>query len=107
VIVGGKATPPLEAVACVLIAACEAGLANFGSGTTAFVKLVKDAPKEVNEAGATLALTTAAKEEAALVRREADAGKAPLFAAASLDKAVAFETKEPVELKAIDANKAP
>ena len=68
---------------------------------------VKEAPKEVNEAGATLALTTAANEDAALVKRLADAGNAPLLAAASFDKAEAFDTKEPVELMAIEANNAP
>ena len=106
-IVGGMLTPPLADTARLIMDANEEAFANLGSGTTALVKFVKEAPKEVKEAGATLALTIALKVAAEVVNKLADAGKEPLFAAASLDNEVALEIKEPVELMAKDARNAP
>ena len=106
-IVGGIATPPLEATAKLLIKVKDEALASFGSGATALVKFVNVAPREVRAEGATFELTTAANEAAEETSKFADAGKAPLLEAASFAKAEALETKDPVPLMAIEAKKAP
>jgi len=97
----------LAAVAKLVIEAKELAFDSFGSGATLVVMLVREAPNEAIEVGATFALTTAAKPAAALVKIFAEAGSAPPLAAASLDKADALLTKDPVELIAIEAKKAP
>jgi len=70
-------------------------------------RAVKEAPKEVIDAGATLALITEDNEAAEAFNRFADAGNAPPFFAASEDKLLAFEISEPVEFIAKEAKKAP
>ena len=84
------AAPPLLVVAIAVIAALEAGLVKAGSGLMATVKAVKLALCEVV---ATLAKTTAAKLEAAVVNVAAVVGKAPLLALASAAIAFMFANK--------------
>ena len=53
VIPTGKAAPPFEAIAAVLIAAKEAGLESVGSGLTLLTKVFKDVEMLVSDAAAT------------------------------------------------------
>jgi len=93
---GGSATPPFEATAMVLIAAKEEALAKVGSGFTLLTNVLRDEETDVKEAAATFWLITELNCAVAEVIKAADAGKAPLLAAASVAKPLTVDNKEPL-----------
>lgn len=93
---GGNAAPPFEATAMVLIAAKEAALVKVGSGFTLLTSVLSDEDTEVKEAAATFWLITELNCEVAEEIKAADAGKAPLLAAASDAKPLTVDNKEPL-----------
>ena len=103
---GATVTPPLAAVAWVLIEAKEAGLDNVGSGFTLLTKVVNEVETLVKEAGATFWLMTLLSWAVAEVINAADAGNAPLFAAASVAKPETVANNEPLLDNSKEVNKA-
>ena len=103
---GATVTPPLAAVAWVLIAASEAGLDNVGSGFTLLTKVFNDVDTLVKEAAAKFWLMTLLSWAVAEVIKAADAGNAPLFAAASVAKPETVANNEPLLDNSKEVNKA-
>ena len=103
---GATVTPPLAAVAWVLIEAKEAGRANAGSGFTLLTKVVNELETLVKEAAATFWLMTLLSWAVAEMINAADAGNAPLFAAASVAKPETVANNEPLLDNSKEVNKA-
>ena len=103
---GATVTPPLAAVAWVLIAASEAGLDNVGSGLTLLTKVFNDVDTLVKEAVAKFWLMTLLSWAVAEVINAADAGNAPLFAAASAAKPETVASNDPLLDSSKEVNKA-
>ena len=103
---GATVTPPLAAVAWVLIEAKEAGLESVGSGFTLLTKVVNELETLVKEAAATFWLMTLLSWAVAEMINAADAGNAPLFAAASVAKPDTVANNEPLLDNSKEVNKA-
>ena len=103
---GATVTPPLAAVAWVLMAANEAGLDNVGSGFTLLTKVVNEVETLVKEAGATFWLMTLLSWAVVEVINATDAGNAPLFAAASVAIPDTVDNNDPLLDNSKEVSKA-